>query len=76
MSPFTARYDRDAETFRFEVTQTIAGESCSEQRLSGVIEPYTWDRRGPVRFRYRLEGVTDCGRSQIRVVWEGAGTRQ
>jgi hypothetical protein len=76
MAPFTARYVADDETYRFEATQQIVGESCTEQRISGRIVPDTWDGQGPVRFRYRLEGVTRCGRADLRVVWEGTGRRR
>jgi hypothetical protein len=75
MDLFTARYVREDESYRFEAVQRLHGERCSEQRLTGQIAPVAWDARGPVRFRYRLEAVTRCKRSLLRVTWEGTGRR-
>jgi hypothetical protein len=75
MDPLTARYAPDEEAYRFEVTLSLAGESCPEQRLTGEIAPESWDDRGPVRFRYRLDGVIVCDRADIHVTWEGTGRR-
>jgi hypothetical protein len=76
MAPFVARYVASDETYRFNVTQALAGDGCSEQRLTGRIMPETWDDRGPVRFRYELEGVTRCTRAKLLVSWEGIGRRR
>jgi hypothetical protein len=76
MDPFTARYVPGDEAYRFEAVQRLLGESCSEQRLIGQIVPQVWDARGPVRFRYRLDGVSRCSRSDLHVTWEGTGRRR
>jgi hypothetical protein len=73
---FVARYVAIDESFGFEVERQLPqGESCSSVTMAGRIVPTRWDEEGPVRFEYRLESVTDCARSSIRVVWEGTGRR-
>jgi hypothetical protein len=76
LEPFVATWVAAEEVYLFEATETLVGESCSEVRLTGRIEPDTWDARGPVRFRYRLDGVTRCSRADLHVTWEGTGRRR
>jgi hypothetical protein len=76
LPPFTAQYDPATEAYAFEWSVQSPGESCPELRTTGQIEPVTWDARGPVRFRYRMEGVNHCAQADIRTVWEGTGRRR